>query len=175
MVSYPIAQYPTTPGAYVVSGTDLNKLVDAANDLNQRVAARAGCRLRRVANQSIGTGGSPTAMSFDTEDEDIGGFFAPTSTTITIPTGQDGAYGITFFAVGVTTTGRLFGSIVVASALTGFPAEFRCVSSGVETIITATTSPLPLLAADTIQCKIFHTNGASANFTGWLSCYRIGN
>lgn len=49
---------------------------------------------RRAAVQNIATGTTLLNVSFDTEDEDIGGSFAPTSADFTVPTGGDGRYGV---------------------------------------------------------------------------------
>ncbi len=56
-----------------------------------------GCRLRRVANQSIANI-TPTSISWDQEDLDTDGFITTPSTTITIPAGLDGRFAITVFA-----------------------------------------------------------------------------
>lgn len=135
-------------------------------------SAYGRCRLRRVANQSI-PNGAATAISWDTEDLDNGGYITATSATILIPTSLDGYYGVTFQCVGATsTTGRLFASIVPTSTITGMPAEFRTISAGVETMATV-TAEMPLAVGDSLQCKVFQQNGVAVNFLAWLACTRL--
>jgi hypothetical protein len=135
-------------------------------------SAYGRCRLRRVAVQSI-PNGAATAISWDTEDLDNGGYITATSATILIPTDLGGLYGITFNAVGPTsTTGRYFLSIVPTSTITGLPAEWRSRSDGVETMAVVHVET-PLNAGDSFQCKVFQQNGAAVNHTAWLSCARL--
>jgi hypothetical protein len=135
------------------------------------LASRTGCRLRRAATQSVANSTSVT-ISWDTEDEDTGAFITVTGTTVTIPTGLGGLYAITFHAVGVTTTGRLVNWIEPTSGIAGTPAQLRAVSSGADTFVTLGVT-IPLLAGDSFISRVFHTNGAAANFTAWQSCYRV--
>lgn len=172
-----MATYPAVTPPHGLGLDDLNTQpwCDCINDLNTRLAlldTRRGCRLRRAAVQSINTA-TTTSISWDTEDQDTDGYIAVTGTTVTVPAGLGGLYAITFAATGVTTTGRLFGNIAVTSALTGYPSEFRTVSAGVETLVSCAVT-LPLLAGDSFVSRIFHTNGAAANFTAWLAFYRVG-
>lgn len=132
-----------------------------------------GCRLRRAANQSINTA-TQTAISWDTEDQDPNGFIAVTATTVTIPTGLDGLYAISFVAVGASVPANRFTvRITPTSGITGMPVTFQAVGAGTEDrLVVAPT--IPLLAADTFVCQVFHTNGSAINFTAWLACYRMG-
>lgn len=133
------------------------------------VLARKGVTLRRTANQSVNNT-TDTAISWDTEDEDLGGFWS-SGTTVTIPTGLDGIYVITFRA-SANVSGRSYGQITPTSAITGTPVDFRAVMDPVEDRALPVAS-LRLAAADTFTCNVFHTTGGAANFTAWLSCYRI--
>lgn len=139
------------------------------------ILTRKGCRLRRVANQSINTA-TTTAISWDTEDEDQGGFIAVTSTTVTIPTGLGGIYDLTFVPqpqAGI--SGRAFCEVIITTSLTGYPAEFRVfMDSSNEDRAFAALSGIPLAAADTFVCNVFHGTGAAVNYRGWMSCYRVG-
>lgn len=135
-------------------------------------SAYGRCRLRRAANQSI-PNNTATSISWDTEDLDNGGYIAATSTTITIPTDLGGLYGITFNAVGATSTsGRYFLSIVPTSTITGLPVEWRVRSDGVETMASITVET-PLNAADSFVCKVFQGNGVAVNHLAWLACTRL--
>jgi hypothetical protein len=133
---------------------------------------RVGCRVRRVATQSITTA-TQTNMSWDTEDEDIGDFISVTSTTITIPAGYDGIYAITAWVTGAFTAGRAFIEITVTSALTGTPSTTRHYMDAAEDR-GLNSITLALQAGDSFTVGVFHSTGSSVNFTGWCSCYRLG-
>lgn len=135
------------------------------------VGGDVGCRIRRVANQSVNSA-TDTAISWDTEDQDTDGFIVVTATTITIPTGLDGLYALTFRAQGAIGAGRAYGRFVVTSAITGTPTDFLSVLSDVEDQVYVAIV-LPLNAADTFTCNVRHTSGVAVNFVAWLACYRI--
>jgi hypothetical protein len=137
------------------------------------ILVRRGVRVRRAAVQSIASG-SPTAISWDTEDEDLGGFITVTSTTVTIPTGLGGIYAITFRAVGTTLTGRGFVEIQPTSAITGMPTEFRNFMDTSNEDRAEVAISIPLLAGDSFVCNVIHGSGANRDFTAWLACYRTG-
>lgn len=172
-MTYPVPSFSTVAGAQAVGGVDLNRLVDGVNDLNTRLVNTNGrVRLRRAANQSINTGAS-TAMSWDTEDQDNGGFIVVTATTVTVPTGQDGQYNIMFRVQGpFTGAGRAFLEINVTSAVTGITNDYRQPMSSTEQR-GLTNAAVPLLAGDTFVCNVFHSTGSAVNFTGLLNCIRI--
>jgi hypothetical protein len=140
------------------------------------IGGDVGCRLRRVANQSINNI-TDTAISWDTEDQDTDGFIAVTSATITIPTGLGGLYAITAFAAAAANlAGRCYIDIVPTTTITGTPANLRVTIPTVASdsrYLNALT--IPLNAADTFQVHVFHTIGAATNHTAWLSCYRIAS
>lgn len=134
--------------------------------------ARCGGRWRRAAAQSVATGGSTTAITWDTEDEDTDGMWS-SGTTITIPSGLGGLWLITFQCVaGV--TGRSYMQITPTSAVTGVPAEFRAPIDPAEDrgFVTAL---VPLNAGDSFTCGVFHSTGAGVNFTAWVSAFRYGD
>jgi hypothetical protein len=129
-----------------------------------------GCRLRRAANQSVNDSAA-TAISWDTEDVDTSGFITVTSSTITIPTGLGGLYAITFQAGGAVAN---LADLIIdpTSGVTGMPTDFlNPMDVARDRGVLAVT--IPLLAADTFNCQVFHTTGAPVNFTAWLPCYRI--
>ncbi len=135
------------------------------------IPTRAGVTLRRVANQALTTGVA-AAVSWDTQDEDIGGYWI-SGTTITIPTGYDGLYAVTFRG-GVILTGsaRSFADITIASSLTGVPGDFRHdMSSGEARLTTHYTGPLA--AGDTVQATAYQASGSTQQLTAWMSCYRF--
>lgn len=132
-----------------------------------------GCRLRRAANQSINNVVT-TSISWDTEDLDTHGFIAVTSTTVTIPTGLDGLYAITFVPLpAVAPATRFITQVVVTTAITGMATTFRATGGAGENFMYVGIT-VPLLAADTFLCQVFQQNGAAVNFTAWLACYRMG-
>lgn len=138
------------------------------------VGGDVGCRLRRVAAQSI-TSGNQIGISWDTEDADTDLFITVTSTTITIPTGLGGLYAVTAEGLwaAAPATGRNL--IIVnpgTSGLTGIPAEFRNSHAATETQISQAIT-IPMLEGDTFTIDVFQTSGGPINITGWMSCYRI--
>lgn len=135
---------------------------------------RAGCTLRRAANQSIASAGSGAAISWDTADENTPvSFIIVTGSTITIPAGYGGLYGIAYRAAGAWTT-RVFCSINITSALTGYPATTREDTNPSDLEISRGFGPVPLLAGDSFNITQFHQTGVNVNVTAWMACYRIG-
>lgn len=136
--------------------------------------ARIGCRLRRVANQSISNITS-TPISWDTEDQDTDGFITVTGTTITVPTGLDGIYAISCRVSGLFTNARNFVEVGVTTSITGVPADFRVPwnEPSDENRLGAFISALPLAAGDSFVCNLFQSSGGALNITAWMSCYRV--
>lgn len=144
---------------------------DVRLDALEAITTRRGCRLRR-ASQSIANA-TTVAINWDTEDQDTNGYITATSTTITIPTGLGGLYAITFNSVIAAVAGRCFVEIVPTSTITGMPTEFRNYMD-VDERRAEVAVTIPLNAADTFVCNVFHTNGSAQTATSWLSCYRVG-
>jgi hypothetical protein len=153
----------TLPAGHQVLASELAALANPT---------RIGCRLRRAANQSIASGGAGTAISWDTSDENTPSFITVTGATILVPAASGGTFDITARCAGAWTT-RVFASINVTSANTGYPASFREDGNPTDAEVTNSIS-LPLLAGDSFQVVLFHTTGAPVNVTAWLSCYRTG-
>lgn len=140
------------------------------------ILVRRGCRVRRASAQSVNSG-TATSLSWDTEDEDLGGFITVTSPTVTIPTGLDGIYAIQAHAEGAITEAggtRDFIDIVVTAAATGIPDNFRSAGEGAPEDRFDMGIVIPLAAGDSFVVQVFHQTGSAVNYTGWLSCYRIG-
>jgi hypothetical protein len=152
----------TLPAGHQVLASELTALANPT---------RVGCRLRRVANQSIASGGSGTAISWDNADENTPSFITVTGATITVPAASGGGYGITVRCAGAWTT-RVFATINVTSANVGYPASFREDGNPTDAEVTNGIS-LPLLAADSFQVVLFHSTGSNVNVTAWLSCYLL--
>lgn len=135
--------------------------------------ARHGVKLHHT--QSV-VSGAQTTLLWGTEDEDTDAYHVAASATITIPTGLGGIYAITYGAVitGLTVATRQFGSINITSAVTGGHLDSyrdRTDASDDRFVVGIT---VPLLAGDTFNCDVFHTQGGALNVTGHLSCYRVG-
>jgi hypothetical protein len=146
-----------------------------ASELEElRNLVRAGVTLRRAANQSIASGGSGSAIQWDTVDNDNSpSFITVTSSTLTIPTGYAGNYALQYRGAGAWTT-RVFSSVTVTSALTGYPATTREDTNPSDLETSRSFGPIPLLAGDTVSVAQFHQTGSNVNVTAWITFYRVG-
>lgn len=140
------------------------------------IPIRGGVQLRRAANQSIPNNTS-TPISWDTQDEDIGGFWT-SGTTITVPADYDGIYVVTFRVVVPTAAStRNFAEVVVTSSITGITGEYRIPSSsptGGESRMAAYYTG-PLAAADTFVANVVQSTGSPQNATATVTCYKTGD
>jgi hypothetical protein len=140
------------------------------------IPIRGGVQLRRAANQSVANI-TVTPVSWDTQDEDIGGFWT-SGTTVTVPAGYDGIYAITFRCVGgMIAATRNFAEIIVTSSITGITGEYRFPSSSPaagEGRMVAVYSG-PLAAADSFVCNIYQSTGSAQNNTALVVCYKLGD
>lgn len=153
------------------------QIIRASDDV---LLTRVGCRLRRAAVQSI-SNNTVTSISWDTEDEDTGGFITVTGATIVIPAGNaDGEYDITLWvnAQSVEATfhaTRNYIDLGITAAAAGIPASFRQKIDSVEDQATVTACNIPLVGGDTVTGRYFQDSGSSQNVTAaWISCYRKG-
>lgn len=129
---------------------------------------RTGFALRRVAGQSVNSGVAAN-ISWDTEDVDSDAFFAPTSATVTIPSGLGGLYALTFqVETGFPTNGSSAKMSITAGGVTYANGWGAYDARGLLSVT------IPLAAADTIVCAVFQSVGGAASFTGRLYGYRIG-
>jgi hypothetical protein len=129
-------------------------------------ASRTGCAIRRSTNQTF-TNGVAANISWNVEDFDSDGFITPTSTTITIPSGQGGLYSL---AINVAFTGSTFTRVALLPTIAG---TVHGTNGG-------STEPFlsfgwvgPLSAGNTITVQAIQTSGASQNLTGSLWLYRL--
>ncbi|HVQ96141.1 MAG TPA: hypothetical protein VMU51_34290 [Mycobacteriales bacterium] len=138
---------------------------------------RTGCRLRRVAAQSIPSG-AVTAIAWDTEDEDTDAFIAVTASTITIPAGLGGLYDFSLWANAQAVeatfhSNRNYIDIAITAAATGIPASFRMKVDSVEDQTTVSALNVPIAPGDTIQGRYFQDTGSAQNLAAaWITCYR---
>lgn len=132
------------------------------------VFGRCGTRLRRVANQSINSA-APTAVSWDTEDEDTDGFITTPGTTVTIPSGLGGGFVIDATGVFATPPGtRGYIEIVAAGRTFRAPINQNEDTFSVEAI-------RALAPGDTITVNVYQFTGAAVNWTGTLTILRFSN
>jgi hypothetical protein len=131
---------------------------------------RVGVRLHKTAS-AIGSGGSPSAITWADEDQDTDGFWSA-GTVVTIPAGKAGVYVLTFTTTGLISAGRAFVEIDLTSSLAHPSLAYRVPMDATEDrgIITLVT---PLAVGDNFVCNVFHSSGASVTFESWLSAYRI--
>jgi hypothetical protein len=126
-----------------------------------------GCRLRRVASQSIG-GFTTANVSWDTEDEDPYGFITVTGSTITIPSGYSGVYDCTVivYPLSGTTTGS-------STAVDVNGANRGWFWNDVQPNVASVGFAGRLFAAgDTIVWKQYNNAGGSINYQFDLYLYR---
>lgn len=140
--------------------------------------ARNGWHLQRVANLSIpiDTG---TAISWDTEVQDTPNNFTPAAsgaTLMTIPSGGDGLWYITFNLVAQATMSnfQLARMEIVAGGLTFRGIDFDDQSTPIAPEWTLSIV-VPLVATNTIQCIFVHSALAATNFQGRFIGYKIGS
>ena len=123
-----------------------------------------GAFVRRVANQAIPTAGN-TAISWDTEDRDEGGYWAGgTPTRITFA--ANGWYSL---SVGITWEGIGTGIRVIDWLINGITwrrigySPFRAVAVDQGGGLVRYFS-----AADYVEAVVFQDRGGDLNLTGWL-------
>ena len=125
----------------------------------------AGCRLRRVANQSA-VGGTTTTISWDTADQDLGDFWT-SGTDITIPPNCAGVYAISARATGagswavdsdlqVRTNGAAVSRIPIRTAAARITASAtRYLSDGdVIDVIVNSTGATQNMTADVVVARV---------------------
>jgi hypothetical protein len=162
---------------YVPAGGDVVQalLQDGARPLllGETAGRRVGCRLRRVAAQSIANV-TLLAINWDTEDVDPYGFITVSSQTVTVPAGLGGTYDLLFRDSG-TFGGRSFTEIVVTSSITGVSGMYRFPPDAVTSSFgTTSVAGIPLAAGDTFVCNVFQSSGGAVNHTAWLNVVRVG-
>lgn len=138
----------------------------AAGDVSNAAAFDAatnppGVVATRTAAQSIPTGGTATAISFDGEEFDNGGMITPTSGTITI--GADGVYCVTAAAVFASNTAGLRSLELWLNGIQIEGQIMTAVNGSVHRI--AYSNHFLLAALDTIELRVFQSSGGALNIT----------
>lgn len=165
-----------TQGLAADTETELARIDDAAaahaalppSTAHAAETQRLGCALRRVANQVVATA-SGTALSWDTEDTDSGGFYT-SGTDIVIPAGAGGIYGISAFIQSGSLSGICLVQIGFTSTVTGHASLYRFYhneSFGSASAITR------LAAGDTVNVTVVHNSGANRNYVGSVELWKV--
>lgn len=167
----PYVDPPTFVADDVLTADQLNVLSDDIADLNSRVEGivASACRVSRNSNQTI-TNDTWTAVNFNVEEIDVGGYFPGSGTTITVPSSAVPA-GATSILLGfagaaefpadsagkrgirVTVNGSNIGGITVG-ALSGDP-----------TFVPLTGELVEVEASDTIQVEVYQNRGSSLSLS----------
>lgn len=130
---------------------------------------RFGGQYRRAANQSVGSGGLQT-ITFDTQDENIGGFGTVSTAVFTVPTGGRGLYLMFARAIaGAALAGRSFVEITTSQTNNGDARESISAAENVGSV----TGWFDLADAATFGVNVFHTTGVAVNFTVEFRFHRL--
>lgn len=143
---------------------------------------RTGCAVKRTANQSIPSQVARTEISFDGEDFDSDGFFAPTSTDITIPANLAGLYAVWFrvqWATSPGTTSLTRARIIPSGAtsyttIDGDASNYQVYTYGGSLPVTGGGAVLALGVGDVVSLTVGQGSGGAINVTAQMSVYRIG-
>lgn len=169
---------PAGTEGQVIAVTDTDRLEIYTGSAWSRVrhyssAGRTGCTIRRVATQSIANT-TDTAISFDTEDFDSDGWFAPTSDTITVPSGLDGDISITAYVAWASSPGANSNARFVFSG-TSFDFRNSVGSSSVgyqsQGVSVANWA---VAATNTIKLQVYQSSGGAINVTASLQLRWLG-
>lgn len=154
-------------------------------DLDGRAtdAAYKGCIVKRTTNQSIANGVAEYII-WNGEIVDEGGWFTPSSASITVPTGLLPAGTTTmvvqvtvqlYWAADATGTRRIYIELNGSEYCSSFPA-----SPGAVVLPVGLTSPdMPVLPGDVIKIAVAQTSGGALSVVGatqaaFVSVRRIG-
>ncbi len=124
-------------------------------------------KIQRVATQGI-LGSNAGTISWDQEDDDPQGFFTPTSTDITVPTGLGGLYAIGV-RISQTSAGQSAVRISVNSTSNVVAADQSL--AGGEFVGTGTN--VYLQPADVIRVRVNNLETTSRSYTGILWMTRL--
>lgn len=151
-----------TAAGLTPQGTDAT--MKARFDRIDALAARCGVKARRNANQTLAAT-ALTVISFDLEDEDTNGFFAPPSTNLTVPAGKAGVYSITArtFAAAAKSPPSY---IMISVGATDF--QFASVGSG----LISGSITLPLVVGNVVTVSVYNS-GAADGSTSAVWMYRV--
>lgn len=120
-------------------------------------------RVRRAANQSL-TNNVAADISFDTEDEDVGGWWAPgTPTQLIVPAGSAGVVNVTANVMfEPSSTGRRV-LIIVHNSLSLVAGMTTNGIGTSQTRLSASTGPMRVAVADTFSFSVLQQSGGALN------------
>jgi len=129
-----------------------------------------GWNIRRAATVSL-TNSAFTGITFDTEVTDTDNFITAPSATVTIPTGLDGFYALSFAGTTATTfsTGGILRFVTTASTMSNAATIDIPVTGAASNIDGSYILPLPATA--TITVSLFQASGAAVTLN---SCTFVG-
>jgi hypothetical protein len=163
--------------------TDTTRLLEHDGSAWQRISynnstGRTGCSVTATAF-SIASGASSRNITYDAETFDSDGFFTPSGTNITIPTGLGGLYALSLTITWDTDPGAstwtlircLSGSTNYAwrSDTTLFRSAF-----GTTDYFTGVSAIVPLAAGDVLSCSCTQSSGVAININSLFTAYRVG-
>lgn len=128
--------------------------------------ARRGCSLRRAAVQSAGAGVN-TVISWDTEDVDIGGYWA-SGTNIVVPHNEGGVYATQATVVGAAVLGV---DARMQVSLNG-TVQLRAFNS-ISATFQSCGAVLPLKEADVVTVEVFNNTAGAVNVTATVHFYKV--
>jgi hypothetical protein len=129
--------------------------------------ARSGFIIRRNTNQSIASGAT-NLISFDLEDFDSDGYITVTSTTVTIPAGLGGVYGIT---ARVQASAGMSGGGTASIRINGV-ADFPFFATAGNGLMAASIVH-EIAAAGTLELVVYNGHSGSLNFTATFRAFRL--
>jgi len=148
--------------------------IDAAGQMDLALQFRGVAR--RAAVQNVGTSGTLSNVSWDTQDEDIGAAFAPTSADITIPTDGTGRYGVTLtitFDESSSTSPNVNdrGVAIEANGVTLSPHSHPARVAGDTEI--STYCEFDITAGQIIRGQAFQDSGGAMDVTGRITWRKV--
>jgi hypothetical protein len=125
-----------------------------------------GCRIRHSVDQTVANL-TVTALAFNTEDYDVGGFHdtAVNNNRITIPSGQGGKY---LFTAGVLWQASVAGTLrsmqIRKNGATALVAQtVPLLSSAIFSTAIVVTTEVDMMPGDYVELLVFHDAGANTN------------
>jgi hypothetical protein len=164
---------PTKATGDLLASSDWNTYVrDNFADHEARISANtySGCLLTRTTNQSI-PDASTTAITWTAETTDQGGWFTPSSSTITVPSGAlPSGYTTIVLSIGVIApwAGNAVGARSVAVYKNGATAGGSSIGApdAFDMSMVFTIPDIEVVPGDTIVINVAQTSGGALNLLG---------
>lgn len=164
-----------------VSQSDWNTYIrDNEADLDARISANtfSGCILTRASNQSI-PDTTNTLVSWTAETLDVGGWFTPSGTTITVPAGAiPSGYTNIIVEIGclLVWAGNTVGTRKMEIYQNGaslFVLDTVSPPDATNLTIVRTSLPIPAVAGDTFAINVAQSSTGALNLIGATSTLRF--